>query len=71
MIKLGNNDISLKLGNDTVDAVYLGNSLVYSGGTPPTPPVPPDPPSPPDPDPSGYRGRTKMWIFLRSPQLRH
>ena len=41
MIKLGNSDISLKLGNDTVDAVYLGNSLVYSGGTPPTPPVPP------------------------------
>ena len=41
MIKLGNNDISLKLGNDTVDAVYLGNTLVYSGGTPPTPPVPP------------------------------
>ena len=41
MIKLGNSDISLKLGNDTVDAVYLGNTLVYSGGTPPTPPVPP------------------------------
>lgn len=39
MIKLGNNDISLKLGNDTVDAVYLGNTLVYSGNTP-TPPTP-------------------------------
>lgn len=43
MIKLGNNDISLRLGSDAVDAVYLGNTLVYSGGTPPTPPVPPTP----------------------------
>lgn len=37
MIKLGNNDITLKVGSADVGAVYLGSTLVYSGGTPPTP----------------------------------
>ena len=37
-IKLGNLDISsFKVGSVDVDAIYLGNTLVYSGGTPPTP----------------------------------
>ena len=36
-MKIGNNDITLKVGSDDVSAVYLGNELVYSGGTPPTP----------------------------------
>lgn len=37
MIKLGNNDITLKVGSADVSAAYLGSTLVYSGGTPPTP----------------------------------
>lgn len=37
MIKLGNNDITLKVGSTDVSAAYLGSVLVYSGGTPPTP----------------------------------
>lgn len=36
-IKLGNLDISMKVGSDDVSAAYLGSTLVYSGGTPPTP----------------------------------
>lgn len=40
MIKLGNNDITLKVGSADVSAAYLGSTLVYSGGTPPTPPTP-------------------------------
>lgn len=38
-IKLGNNDITLKVGSTDVSAAYLGSTLVYSGGTP-TPPTP-------------------------------
>jgi len=37
MIKLGSSDITLKVGSNDVSAAYLGNTLVYSGGTPPTP----------------------------------
>ena len=37
MIKLGNNDITLKVGSADVSAAYLGSTLVYSGSTPPTP----------------------------------
>lgn len=37
-IKLGNNTISLKVGSADVGAVYLGSTMIYSGGTPPTPP---------------------------------
>ena len=33
-IKLGNLDISMKVGSDDVSAAYLGTTLVYSGGTP-------------------------------------
>lgn len=33
-MKLGNNDITLKLGSADVDAVYLGMQMVYSGETP-------------------------------------
>lgn len=36
MIKLGNNDITLKVGSNDVSAAYLGSTLVYSGGTPPS-----------------------------------
>lgn len=36
-VKIGNNDITLKLGSSDVTAAYIGNTLVYSGGTPPTP----------------------------------
>lgn len=36
-MKLGNLDITLKLGSADVSAAYLGSTLVYSGGTPPTP----------------------------------
>ena len=39
MIKLGNNDITLKVGSNDVSAAYLGSTLVYSGDTP-TPPTP-------------------------------
>lgn len=39
MIKLGNNDITLKVGSTDVSAAYLGSTLVYSGGTP-TPVLP-------------------------------
>ena len=40
-IKIGNNDITLKLGSADVSAAYIGDTLVYSGGTtPPTPPTP-------------------------------
>lgn len=39
MIKLGNNDITLKVGSTDVSAAYLGSTLVYSGDTP-TPPTP-------------------------------
>ena len=37
-MKLGNNDITLKLGSADVSAAYLGSTLVYSGGSQPTPP---------------------------------
>ncbi len=36
-MKLGNSDITFKVGSVDVDAIYLGNELVYSGGT--TPPT--------------------------------
>lgn len=36
-VKIGNNDITLKLGSSDVTAAYIGDTLVYSGGTPPTP----------------------------------
>lgn len=36
-IKLGNSNITLKVGDTSVSAAYLGSTLVYSGGTPPTP----------------------------------
>lgn len=36
-IKLGNSDITLKVGDTSVSAAYLGTTLIYSGGTPPTP----------------------------------
>lgn len=36
-IKIGNSSITLKLGSANVSAAYLGSTLVYSGGTPPTP----------------------------------
>lgn len=39
-VKIGNNDITLKLGSADVSAAYIGDTLVYSGGTPPTPPTP-------------------------------
>lgn len=32
-IKLGNSNITLKVGSSAVTAVYLGSTLVYSGGT--------------------------------------
>ena len=34
MIKLGNQEITLKVGSADVSAAYLGSTLVYSGGTP-------------------------------------
>ena len=37
MIKFNDTDITLKLGSSAVTAAYLGTTLVYSGGTPPTP----------------------------------
>lgn len=40
-VKIGNNDITLKLGSADVSAAYIGDTLVYSGGT--TPPIPPIP----------------------------
>lgn len=36
-IRLGNNNTTFKVGSTDVDAIYLGTTLVYSGGTPPTP----------------------------------
>lgn len=39
-VKIGNNDITLKLGSADVSAAYIGDTLVYSGGTPPIPPTP-------------------------------
>lgn len=36
-VKIGNSDITLKLGSSDVTAAYIGDTLVYSGGTPPTP----------------------------------
>ena len=40
-INLGLDTVStIKIGADNVDAVYVGDVLVYSGGTPPTPPTP-------------------------------
>lgn len=36
-IKIGNSSITLKLGSSDVTAAYIGSTLVYSGGTPPTP----------------------------------
>ena len=32
-IKIGNSDITLRLGSSAVTAAYLGTTLVYSGGT--------------------------------------
>lgn len=37
-IKNGNDSVIFKVGNSDVDAIYLGDTLVYSGSTPPTPP---------------------------------
>ena len=34
-VKIGNNDITLKLGSADVSAAYIGDTLVYSGGTQP------------------------------------
>ena len=34
-IKIGNSDITLKLGSSDVTAAYIGDALVYSGGTQP------------------------------------
>lgn len=34
-IKIGNSDITLKLGSSDVTAAYIGDTLVYSGGTQP------------------------------------
>lgn len=34
-VKIGNSDITLKLGNSDVTAAYIGDTLVYSGGTQP------------------------------------
>lgn len=39
MIKFGNNDTKLYLGNNEIEKVYLGTSQVYEGDTP-TPPAP-------------------------------
>ena len=36
-IKIGNSDMTLKLGSSAVTAAYIGSTLVYSGSTPPTP----------------------------------
>jgi hypothetical protein len=36
-IKIGNLDITLKVDDNSVSAAYLGSTLVYGGGTPPTP----------------------------------
>lgn len=38
-IRLGNNDTSYKVGSGDC-TIYLGTTLLYSGGTPPTPPTP-------------------------------
>lgn len=37
-IKIGNLDMTLKLGSVDVSAAYIGDTLVYSGGTTPTSP---------------------------------
>lgn len=34
-VKIGNSDITLKLGSSDVTAAYIGDTLVYSGGTQP------------------------------------
>ena len=39
-IKIGNSSVALKLGSTDVSAAYIGSTLVYSGGTPPTPSSP-------------------------------
>ena len=39
-MKLGNNDITIKLGSVDVDSIYLGTQLVYSGGSEPPTPTP-------------------------------
>ena len=39
-IKIGTQDATYKVGSSAVTAIYLGSTLVYSGGTPPTPPTP-------------------------------
>ena len=39
-IKIGNSSVTLKLGSTDVSAAYIGSTLVYSGGTPPTPSSP-------------------------------
>lgn len=55
---------------------YAENWYRYIMGTdpPPTPtpepPYPPDPPVPPEPDPSGFKRKSKLSIYLRSPRLR-
>lgn len=38
-IKLGNSNITLKVGSSAVTAAYLGSTQVYPQGEPPTPPV--------------------------------
>lgn len=39
-IKLGNSNITLKVGSSPVTAAYLGSTQVYPQGEPPTPPTP-------------------------------
>ena len=39
-MKLGNEDITIKLGSGDVNAIYLGTTLVYSGGSEPPTPTP-------------------------------
>lgn len=36
-IKLGNNNVTFKVGSTDVNAIYIGDTLIYSGSTPPTP----------------------------------
>lgn len=40
MIKFGNNDTKMYLGNNEIEKIYLGTSQVYEGGDTPTPPAP-------------------------------
>lgn len=43
-IKIGNNSIGgVFIGSSSASSVYIGTTLIYSGGTPPTPPTPTTP----------------------------